>query len=129
MYDAISEGRPLRRNLFIALGTFHIYKQACVELFRMVRSSVIGPLLHALMPGAKVKDFIKLKELTAIFTLLRHAYPHIKRTLIDAQRAVPPDTLERAMLQNLYFLLDFYIPMVRHLPMSHSFSVVVFDCS
>lgn len=81
----------------------------------MARASVIGPLLHQLFPSAKIKDWIHLKELTSIFTILRHSYPHVQAELSEAKGAVPETSNEHMMLQNLWFLFEFYIPLVNHL--------------
>jgi len=112
LYDRVHRGAALRSNLFVALGTFHIFKQASIELLRMTAGYVLAPLFHHLYPTGKFKMFMKLKALTALFGALRLAYPTVKRPLHRAQRAVRPDSRAHTMLTNLLLLLEYYIPLV-----------------
>jgi len=111
MYDADSEGIALRHGCFIALGSWHVYKQATIVLFRFAAGPFLISLYEILFPGLPFRDSKRLKELLWMFLLIMLSYPRFKVELDNAcSRTRQPNRCR--LLRNLRMLCEYYIPLV-----------------
>ena len=111
-YDEVSEGKPYRKHVFLALGLFHIYLYTSKELVRYCARYFLMPLYHRLFPTGQFHMNMKLKESAALFTRIRIAYPLVSHRVELALGQVDLQEWQRSMLENIHVLCDYYIPLV-----------------
>ncbi len=124
LYDRDSHGSELRQGCFVALGTWHIFKQATIELHKMSSRYFLCSLFHSLFPSVPFRFYKRLKEMLWLFMIIRLAYPKFRAHLVDARRRTPPDSSRGRLLHCLHLLCEYYIPTVwLHLFRNLSFSI------
>ncbi len=93
------------------MGSWHIYKMASIQVWRLAASSFIGPFFHRLFPGAKLSNSPRLVICTRLLSLVRLAYPKFKAELEEGLRG-ELRLEDKAVLQNLKDLCEYFIPWV-----------------
>jgi len=112
LYDRDSRGADLRQGCFVALGTWHIYKQASIELHKMASRYFLCGLFHALFPSVAFKLYKRLTEISWLFLIIHLAYPKFRGHLVSARRRTPPESSRGRLLHCLHLLCEYYIPTV-----------------
>ena len=113
MYDRSGAGHRLRDYMGVSLAWWHNYKWATKRLLIVFNLDFIAPFFHFLYPS-KQFDVMKISHTSATTYLsyIRLAYPRFRnnlKTALDDPVLLPR---QRAILQNLFDLCEFFIPVV-----------------
>lgn len=96
----------------VALGLWHIYKQAQLVVWSYCASFFFGPLFHALFPGQTFNWRPKHKWLTWMLSLVRLAWGHVKADFNRVWNTVAIDDISKRYMQNLFLLCEYFLPVV-----------------
>jgi hypothetical protein len=114
MYDKSDCGKHLRTYVGVSLAWWHNYKWASARIFNIFGPDFIGPLFHSIFPDRACHvNKMSHPAITTILSYMRISYPQFRATLLAAisgQNDLLPRS--RALLQNLYSLLEYFIPVV-----------------
>lgn len=111
LYDKNNIGKHLRQRVHIRLGSWHSYKHASEQVFKIGFHSFFGPLLETLTPGS-ISTTQKLRKITELFTIIRVSYPQWRPKLEKALKSTSLHRDRRKHLLNLQQLLEMFIPVV-----------------
>lgn len=93
------------------LGLWHVYKQASIQVFKLAAADFLAPLWHVMFPDKKFYLDQRFRRVTNMLSLVRLSYPKWRDALHAAlQRDLP--AAEKAHLENLFALVEYFIPLV-----------------
>ena len=90
----------------------HIYKMATTCVWRLFGADFLGPLFHQMFPNSKYPNNPRLVLAARILSMVRLAYPRFKPELDQAIAREAKSRHEKAHLQNLKDLCEWFIPKV-----------------
>src|SRR5215470_16597730 len=105
-------GYLLQPWLVPLLGTWHIYKQASLQVYRAALRHFLSGLFHVLFPQRKVYAKPKLVQITNVLSLVRLSYPSWADDLKQALGNHKVKAVETKHLLNLQVLVGWLIPVV-----------------
>lgn len=113
MYDRSDAGRNLRRYMGVSLAWWHSFKWATKRIVVVFACDFIAPMFHSLFPTKELSP-MKISHTSActLLSYIRLAYPSFRGALEAA--LANPVLLPRqlAILRNLSYLCEFFIPVV-----------------
>ena len=120
VYDHSGIGKVFGRKVHITLGLWHNFKQASIILWRRFSLDFIGPLFHHMFPGVQFfAQNPKLVHVTTMLTYIRMSYPSWKDDLQNLRTDRTLHRSSRAHVHNLTALVEFFIPTVPFVVVSH----------
>lgn len=79
----------------------------------MASATIMAPLFHELFPDRQFMEKPKLRQITQLLSVIRLAYPSFRKDLQDATAASEHDHHRLTHLQNVIYLCEYFIPVVR----------------
>ncbi len=112
-----SPAHGLRGYLQPCLGTWHLYKQTCLCLWRKYLHTVFGPMTHHVTPEATILLKPKLTVISEAFTRLMAVFQdrNVIKLWKTVMRGIPMDRewqSQRIWMMNLLTLARHFIPIV-----------------
>lgn len=101
----------------ISLAWWHNYKWASHAICSTFGRDFIGPFFHQLFPD-RAFDISKMQlpAISTLLTYLRLAFPALKKQLLKAKEGEELSVSSKTMLDNLWVMFDYFIPVVSTLP-------------
>ena len=113
MYDQSDGAKHLRTYCGLSLAWWHSYKWATKMILKVFATDFIAPLFHQLFPSNEFNvDKMGLPSHTCMLTYIRLAYPSFRTQLVEARSRGNLDIRNQTLLDNLYSLCEFFIPVV-----------------
>jgi hypothetical protein len=95
------------------LALWHNYKWATLKIIEVFGSDFIAPLFHHVFPDRNIDiKKMSLSTATTLLSYIRLAYPSIKQSLSEAMGNDQMTRRSFVMLQNMWHLFEFFIPVV-----------------
>ena len=113
MYDQSNATVQLRKYCGVSLAWWHSYKWATKMIMTVFATDFIAPLFHHLFPYNEFNvEKMSLPSHTCILTYIRLSYPSFRQQLIDAKNRGGLNIRCQTLLENLFNLCEFFIPVV-----------------
>lgn len=117
MYDTSDGGREFRKYTSCNLAWWHSYKHCCIQIWKVFANMIWAPLYHDLYPNSRF--FIEgssMPNMVSHFVYMWLAYQNSKQQLEDALVQDGLTLKSKIALEDVRFLCEFAIPVVRHNP-------------
>ena len=113
MYDKSDSGIHLRKYVHASLALWHNYKWASAKVLQVFGRDFIAPLFHQLFPDRSI-DISSMSHsmVTTLLSYMRLSFSSFRDVLRIQYENTNPGSLKWTQLNNLWHLLEYFIPVV-----------------